>query len=322
MKGAFCVSLATVLGFAACSGGDEEEDVSSVEQEGVSSGVHISDGANPAGDFNDPAGTSGFLWHTLVAPNQPDLTGLTFNGGFNTSSRLRAEVRDTSCSGDNDSTGLIRRTISVTTQAGATPPHYKAQFTNLTLGLTVSNCYRLVIILDNEILGFRDAQFVPTAATNPPAGYMKWTAGQNLAAKFGLYGNLDNDGDGVLNHIDNCPNDANPGQEDDNNNGVGNACEAPVDTDGDGVVDGLDFCPTDPAKQTESQTQGPANCGCNIANTDTDSDGFANCNDACDTDSNKTITGGFCGCNFFDVDRDGDGAVESCGNPGSCTFGP
>ena len=36
----------------------------------------------------------------------------------------------------------------------------------------------------------------------------------------------DNDGDGICNASDNCPDISNPGQEDQNNNGVGDACEA------------------------------------------------------------------------------------------------
>lgn len=37
---------------------------------------------------------------------------------------------------------------------------------------------------------------------------------------------VDTDGDGLLDCFDNCPGDPNPLQEDDNNNGIGNACDA------------------------------------------------------------------------------------------------
>ena len=80
----------------------------------------------------------------------------------------------------------------------------------------------------------------------------------------------DIDGDGVCGDVDNCPNDPNPGQEDTNGNGVGDACE---DTDGDGVVDGSDNCP------------GDANPG----QEDNDGDGLGNACDLCPDDPDDDI---------------------------------
>ncbi len=53
----------------------------------------------------------------------------------------------------------------------------------------------------------------------------------------------DDDNDGVVNSIDNCPEVANPDQEDANNNGIGDACEFIEDDDNDGVANSIDNCP-------------------------------------------------------------------------------
>ena len=75
---------------------------------------------------------------------------------------------------------------------------------------------------------------------------------------------VDRDEDTIKNLDDNCPADFNPGQEDDNFNGIGNICEPP-DFDGDGIEDALDNCPVDS----------------NAGQLDTDNDGAG---DACDLD--------------------------------------
>ena len=63
--------------------------------------------------------------------------------------------------------------------------------------------------------------------------------------------NDDTDSDGILNPADNCPRNANENQEDEDDNGVGDACQQPPvvvdpanpDRDNDGIANGDDNCP-------------------------------------------------------------------------------
>jgi len=121
----------------------------------------------------------------------------------------------------------------------------------------------------------------------------------------------DDDNDAVPDHIDNCPNLANPLQQDGDGDGRGNACDncptianpSQADTDGDGFADACDNCPalSNPG-QEDGDADGVGN-GCdncpvlpNPDQTDTDQDGFGDC---CDPD---------------EPDADGDDIVNVCDN--------
>jgi DNA-binding beta-propeller fold protein YncE/Ca2+-binding RTX toxin-like protein len=68
---------------------------------------------------------------------------------------------------------------------------------------------------------------------------------------------FDEDEDEVPDSLDNCPEASNPEQEDEDVDGIGDACEPEFDTDEDGIADELDNCPDDVnAKQEDSDENG------------------------------------------------------------------
>ncbi len=113
----------------------------------------------------------------------------------------------------------------------------------------------------------------------------------------------DADGDLVTDDVDNCPLIANPAQNDEDDDGIGDLCEVPdpiMDQDADGFEDANDNCPEIP----------------NPDQADTDGDGIG---DACDMDQDRdgdNVPDDQDNCpdepNSGQTDSDGDGIGDAC----------
>jgi hypothetical protein len=121
-------------------------------------------------------------------------------------------------------------------------------------------------------------------------------------------GDDDIDGDGVLNHLDNCPAVPNGEQVDLDGDGVGDLCDP--DADGDSIPDGQDNC-LGLANTLQGDVDGDGQG--DACDDDIDGDGEANEADNCplvanpeQTDTDGDGTGDAC-----EDDSDGDGAVDA-----------
>jgi hypothetical protein len=141
-------------------------------------------------------------------------------------------------------------------------------------------------------------------------------------------GQEDMDGDGVGDVCDNCPEVANTNQEDRNNNGIGDHCD---DTDGDGVEDWMDNCwevPNADQLDVDNDGVGDACDNCptvgNVDQTDSDGDGYGDACDKCpnvaspdNNDEDNDGVGDVCDncpsvANPLQENMDGDGVGDAC----------
>lgn len=125
----------------------------------------------------------------------------------------------------------------------------------------------------------------------------------------------DEDGDGVLDSEDNCPQDVNADQADNDGDGAGDVCDG--DDDNDGVPDTFDICPSGDDNANVDGDALPDACDAcpNDSDNDADGDGICGDLDSCsgDNGSGDSDNDGICddsdicfGNNVTD-DTDGDG---------------
>lgn len=105
-----------------------------------------------------------------------------------------------------------------------------------------------------------------------------------------VYVNLDTDGDGIVDRVDNCPQISNENQIDTDHDGLGNDCDE--DDDGDGIPDENDLCPLD---EIHDEVGDPCV-------RDEDGDGLSDNLDPCPFDNNHDFVGNPC---VHDEDEDG-----------------
>src|SRR5215217_2994995 len=128
-------------------------------------------------------------------------------------------------------------TLSVNVDGGAFSPAQPIRNN----GAPVAYTYDLNVAAGSHAIGVRAGN--TGTGRNPFVDFVTFPA----SGSGGTDPGGDRDADGILDASDNCPDVYNPGQRDDDRDGVGNKCDTgsnpPIDTDNDTVPDSSDNCP-------------------------------------------------------------------------------
>jgi hypothetical protein len=135
----------------------------------------------------------------------------------------------------------------------------------------------LSAIDDGLAVSWPSVLFEGTCDSTTPASYRVTLTTDRRSARTGFSVFGDADGDGWLDGDDNCSRDPNPGQEDEDGDNQGDACDK--DRDRDGREDARDNCPS---IANEDQANRDADGTGDVCDPDIDDDGVENAADNCD----------------------------------------
>jgi hypothetical protein len=189
-------------------------------------------------------------------------------------------------------------------------------FSATDLGPEADSSHAIGIADDGSVLvaGYSRMEYSgPPAPKNPHSMYLDpdYQARDMLLAKLYASTEVDTDDDGWIDEEDNCPEISNPGQEDLDQDGAGDACDD--DDDGDGADDGSDNCPlTDNPDQIDTDGDGAGDA----CDGDDDGDGIDDGQDNCplvDNAGQEDLDGDLVG-DACDDDDDGDGTNDDSDN--------